>query len=169
MKTLKVKSILFSLLAVMAVAVFMTSCEQALDQVVEPVADDTAILEAILHASSGNTTLNQSTGIYEVTLNSEDLPSGIIDAISTKKGLVLPEDFLLSQEVASGVFCESVHDCNINDNIVIEQGIFEFESLDISERGCSLEWVCFDSISGYEVCCWLNVCRAESGSAPGTV
>jgi len=163
MKTLKVKSILFSLLAVMAVAVFMTSCEQALDQVVEPVADDTAILEAIFYASSGNTTLNQSTGAYEVILDSENLSSEIIDAISTKKELVLPEDLLLSQEVASGIFCESVHDCNINDNIVIEQGIFKFESLGISERSC--KWDCFYDNFGNYFCC--AVCDEESDSGPG--
>ncbi len=61
MKTLKVKSILFTLLAIMAVAVFMTSCEQ------EIIGDET---DGFLIAED-----NSEITTYDVTNLPTDLPS----------------------------------------------------------------------------------------------
>ncbi len=107
MNTLKVKSILFSLLAIMAATVFMTSCEQALEQV-EPTMDDTAIFLTLLDAAEDKATINTS-GNYEIRVNAADIDSEILDS---KEYLVLNEDLNIPQNVAEDILCLSDNGCS---------------------------------------------------------
>jgi len=130
MNTLKVKNILFSLLAIMAVTVFMTSCEQTFEQV-EPTMDDTATFLTLLDAAEDKATINDS-GNYEIYVNAADIKPEILD---TKEYLVLNEDFDIPQNVAEEILCLS--DTGCSDMIyTVNKGEYITVSNDVFRADC---------------------------------
>jgi len=117
MKTLKVKSIFFSLLAIMMVSVFLTSCEQAIVEQVEPTLTNDAVLKAVLDASKGK--LTEDAGTYVIQLSQDDLSVDIYDAIMDKQGLTVTEGFTISAQDVEEIFCLSGNECPIQGEQVL--------------------------------------------------
>lgn len=136
MQTLKVKSILFSLLAIMMVSVFLSSCSQnSMEEIVPTSMEDEELLGAILLASKGKLTQNAET--YSISLSREDLGRETYEAITNKQALTIDEDFVIAAADVKDIFCVSERDCILEGDYTFEhQNITVTSSANVENRGC---------------------------------
>jgi len=146
MKTLKVKSILFSLLAIVATA-FVTSCGQMSIEDVEPTLTDEAVFRAVLDASKGK--LTQDVDSYIIQLSPDDLDTNVYEALMGKETLTISEGFTISAEDVAEIFCFPNSECFMSGAYTFPQTTIDLGSTPESvESRC---W-CFRAPSGGWIC-----------------
>jgi len=140
MKTLKIKFAFFSVLAVLALSTFLTSCSQdSIEEIVAPTTiENNEVLKSILLASKGKLTKNADT--YSISLSKEDLDTEVYEAITNRQTLAINEGLVISAEDTKDIFCVSEGECIVEgDYIFGHQDISLTSSDNLEERGC----ICF--------------------------
>lgn len=146
MKTLKVKSIFFSLLAIVAAA-FITSCSQMDVEDVTPTMTDEAVFRAVLDASKDK--LTQDGDTYTIQLSQDDLEVAIYEALMSKETLAISEGFTISAEDAQAIFCMPNADCGFSGAYAFGQTTIE---LGAASDNVALRGWCFEVRPGYWIC-----------------
>ena len=146
MKTLKVKSILFSLLAIVATA-FITSCSQMGVDDVAPTLTDEVVFRAVLDASKGK--LVQDGDTYMIQLSQDDVAADVYEALMSKEALTLGESFTISAEDVAEIFCLPNGECTMSGAYTFGQTTINLGATpDRVESRC---W-CFWLPNGTEIC-----------------
>ena len=147
MKTLKVKAILFSLLAIVATA-FITSCSQMSVDDVEPTLTDEAVFRAILDASKGKLAVHGDA--YMAQLSPDDFEAVVQEALMSRGKLIINEGFTISAEDVQDIFCVPNADCGFSEAYTFLQTTIQFENPDdVGFRG----GFCVQVRPGYWICC----------------
>jgi len=120
MKTLKIKAILFSLLAIIATA-FITSCSQMSIEDVTPELTDEAIFRAVLDASKGK--IQGNIDNYVIQLSEADLAPAVYEALMAKGTLIINQGFTISAEDVAEIFCLPNGECALSGAYVFGETI----------------------------------------------
>lgn len=120
MKILKVKSILFSLIAIVAAA-FITSCGQMSIEDVEPTLTDEAVFRAVLEASKGK--IQGDVDNYVIQLSEADLAPAVHQALMTRETLTINQGFTISDEDVAEIFCFPNGECALSGAYVFQETI----------------------------------------------
>ncbi len=150
METFKVKSALFSLLAILTLSVFMTSCEYDLverldtthyiNQPISPVgttdvSNDDEILKSILSTSKGKLKIDD-TGQYRIDLNYGDLNRSVYQTLNEKHVLNISKGFTIPAEDVATIFCVAENLCLVEGDFTLKRTQFYFDKSAGSTGSC---------------------------------
>jgi len=149
METLKVKSALFNLMAIMVLSISMSSCEYDLverldpshyiNQPVSPISttasNDDATFRTILEASKGKLQLDK-TGRYEINLTYNDLGRIVYKKLNNANSLTVSKGFTIPGKDVATIFC-------LTENLCLAEGDFKLKKTEFTLERSESTGLCF--------------------------
>ncbi len=134
MKTLKVKSILFSLLAMTAVAVFMTSCGQP--EEIKPNISDAALLESIFNADAvvGKGEMVDDDKL-KFAVQLDELSEDIVAQLENREAFNLSQPLDISVETVTNIWGNELNEHILENGLQINSGEYKVSNVYMNPEG----------------------------------